>query len=124
MIDYLIFEKHKQKKKTKQKKRVGVHKQIYFRSFKKYSVDEYGKALDVNKAQNDFFYKLIEAINKITSLKTVKIKNTSSEWFDKKIAEKLSLSDKLFKKFKANRLNIDWKIYKEARNDVQQLILS
>ena len=32
-------------RKTK-KEKVGVHKQISFRSFKKYSVDEYEKALD------------------------------------------------------------------------------
>ena len=35
---------------------------------------------------------------------------------------KLSLWDKLFKKFKSSCFNIDWKIYKEARNDVQRLI--
>ena len=112
-----------QKTKKKQKKRVDVHKQIYFRSFKKYSIDEYGKALDINKVHTDIFNKLVEAVNKIAPLKTVKIKNTSSEWFHKEIAEKLSLRDKLFKKFKADRLNIDWEIYKEARNGVQRLII-
>ena len=55
-------------------------------------------------------------------LKTVGIKTTSSEWFDREIAGKLSLRDKLFNKFKSNRLNIDWEIYKKTRNDVQRLI--
>ena len=55
-------------------------------------------------------------------MKTVRIKSTSSEWFGREIAEKLNLRDKLFKKFKSSRLNRDWEIYKEARNDVQQLI--
>ena len=37
--------------------------------------------------------------------------------------EKLRLRDKLFKKFKSNCLkNMDWKVCKEARNDVQGLI--
>ena len=61
-------------------------------------------------------------VNKIAPLKTVRKKNASSEWFDREIAEKLSLRDKLFKKFKSSRLNIDWEIYKETRNDVQRLI--
>ena len=42
--------------------------------------------------------------------------------FDKEIAEKLSLRDKLFKKFKSSHLNIDWEIYKKARNEVQRTI--
>ena len=56
------------------------------------------------------------------TLRTVGIKTTSSEWFDREIAGKLSLRDKLFKKFKSSRLNIDWEIYKKTRNDVQRLI--
>ena len=56
---------------------------------------------------DDFFHKLIEGLNKIAPLKTVTIKNRSSEWFDREIAEKLILRDKLFKKFKSSRLNID-----------------
>ena len=113
------------------KDKVGAHKQISFRSFKNYSVDKYEKALgkvtfpnyeklhNINKAYNDFFRKLIDVVNKT---KTAGIKNTSNEWFDREIAEKLSIRDKLFKKFKSSRLNIDWEIYKEARNEVQRTI--
>ena len=61
-------------------------------------------------------------VKKITPLKTVRIKNASSEWFGKEIAEKLSLSDKLFKQFKSSHLNTDWETYKKARNDIQVLI--
>ena len=57
-------------------------------------------------------------INNTVSLKTAKIK----KWFDREIAEKLSIKDQLFKKFKSSRLNIDWEIYKEARNDIQRTI--
>ena len=116
------------------KEKVGGHKQISFRSFKNYSVDEYEKALgkvtfpnyekyhNINKAYNDFFQKMIEVVNYIALLKTARIKITSNEWFDREIAEKLSIRDKLFKKFKSSRLNIDWEIYKEARNDIQRTI--
>ena len=85
-------------KKTK-KQKVGVHNQISFRSFKKYSVGEYEKALgqvmftnyekysNVNKAHSIFFQRLIEVVNKIAPFKTARIKDTSSEWFDREIAE-------------------------------------
>ena len=76
----------------------------------------------LTRHKTPFFYKLIEVVNKIAPLKTMRVKNASSEWFDRKIAEKLSLKDKLLKKFKSSRINIDWEIYKEAKNDVQRLI--
>ena len=117
--------------------KLGGHKQISFRSFKNYSVDEYEKALgkvtfpnyekyhNINKAYNDFFQKMIEVVNYIALLKTARIKITSNEWFDREIAEKLSIRDKLsiklsIKKFKSSRLNRDREIYKEARNAVQR----
>ena len=106
------------------KDKVGGHKQISLRSFKNYTVDKYETALgkvtfpnyekfhNINKAYNDFFQKMIEVVNNIAPLKTVRIKNTSNEWFDREIAEKLSKKDKIFKKFKSSRLNIDWEIYR------------
>ena len=81
----------------------------------------YEKYSNVNKPYSNFFHKLIEVVNKIAPLKTVRIRNISSEWFDRKIAEKLRLRNKLLKKFKSSRLNIDWEIHKEARNDIQRL---
>ena len=42
---------------------------------------------------------MIEVVNNIAPLKTARIKNTSNEWFDREIAKKLSIRDKLFKKF-------------------------
>ena len=88
--------------------------QVIFPNYEKYS--------NVSKAYNDFFHKLIEVVNRIVPLKTVRKKNASSEWSDSETAEKLSVRDKLFKKFKLSSLNIDWEINKEARNDVQRLI--
>ena len=65
---------------------------------------------------------MIEVVNNIAPLKTARIKDTSNEWFDREIAEKLSIREKLLKKLNPSRLSIDWKIYKEARNDVQKTI--
>ena len=61
-------------------------------------------------------------VNNIAPLKTARIKNTSNEWFDRETAEKISIRDKLLKKFKSSLFNIDWEIYKEARDDVQRTI--
>ena len=47
--------------------------------------------LNVRKAYNNFVHKLIEVVNKIAPLKIVRIKNISSEWFDREKAEKLRL---------------------------------
>lgn len=46
-------------------------------------------------------------------LKTVRIRNASSQWFDRDVVDTLSIRDKLFK-FSSSHLNIDWEIYKEA----------
>ena len=39
------------------------------------------------------------------TFKAARIKNTSSEWFDKEISEKLSIGHKLFKNFKSSCFN-------------------
>ena len=76
---------------TRKTKKRGIHRQISFRSFKKYSVDEYEKALgqvifpnyekysNLNKAYNNFFQWVVEVVNKIAPSKTVSIKNAGSE---------------------------------------------
>ena len=48
---------------------------------------------NINKAYNNFFKKLNEVVNNIRPLKTARIKNTSNQWFDRKIAENLSIRD-------------------------------
>ena len=65
------------------KEKVGGDKKISFRSFKNYSANE---------------YKNVEIVNNIAPLKTARIRNTSSQWSDKEIAEKISIRDKLFYK--------------------------
>ena len=65
---------------------------------------------------------MIELVNDIAPLKTAKIKKPSNEWFDRKIAEKLSIRDKLFRKSKSSCLNIDWEIDEEARIEAHRTI--
>ena len=50
------------------------------------------------------------------------MKNQSNEWFDGELAEQISNTNNLFKKFKKSKLHIAELMYKEARNTVQRLI--
>ena len=47
------------------------------------------------KRHEQFFQRLIEVVNNAGPLKTVRIKNTSSDLFDMEIEEKFSITDKL-----------------------------
>ena len=121
---------------TKKIKRVKTnnHKQISFRSLKNYSMENfeqesknivlpnYEKFSDVNSAYSDLVNKITQVLNNRAPYKTIRVKNQSNEWFDGELAEQISNRDKLFKKFKKRKLQIDKLIYKEAKNTVQRLI--
>ena len=50
------------------------------------------------------------------------MKQNSQEWFDGKVAEKISVRNKLFKTLKKSKLHIGKEIYKIGRYEVQKLI--
>ena len=56
-------------------------------------------------------------------LKLNKLKGNSQEWFGGDVLESIALQDKLFKKFKQSKLNVDKEIYNKARNKSHRLIL-
>ena len=66
--------------------------------------------------------KLMLVVNKIVPIKEARIKSNSQKWFDGEIAEQITTRDKLFKKFKTSKLQIDRELYNETRNKVQSLI--
>ena len=115
--------------------KVGTHKQITFRSLKNYTAEAYKEALgkvcfpdyenfsDVNKAYENFIQKLMSVIDKLAPFKTKRVKGNSQEWFDGEVLESIALRDKLFKKFKRSKLNVDKEIYNKARNRSHRLIL-
>ena len=121
---------------TRKIKRVKTndHKQISFRLFKNYSMENfeqelkniafpnYEKFSDVNSAYSDLVKKITQVLNNLAPYKTIRVKNQSNEWFDGELAEQISNRDKLFKKFKKSKLLIHELIYKEAKNTVQCLI--
>ena len=55
-------------------------------------------------------------IDKLAPFKTKQFKSNSQEWVDGEVLESIALRDKLFKKFKRSKINVDKEIYNKARN--------
>ena len=77
----------------------------------------------MNKAYENFIQKLMSVIDKLAPVKTERVKGNSQEWFDREVLESIALRDKLFKKFKRSKLNVDKEFYNKARNKLHRLIL-
>ena len=84
---------------------------------------DYSQFEDVHKAYSDFSDKLLSAIEKISPSKEVRIKNNNQEWFDGEVLEKIKERDKLFRKYKKSKLQVDREIYQKARNAAHSIIL-
>ena len=65
----------------------------------------------------------MSVIDKLAPFKTKRVKGNSQEWFDGEVLESIALRDKLFKKFKRSKLNVDKEIYNKARNKSHRLNL-
>ena len=117
------------------KVKFSKHKRAKIRSMKKYSKDkfleeldktdfpDYSQFEDVHKAYSDFSDKLLSAMEKISPSKEVRIKNNNQEWFDGEVLEKIKERDKLFRKYKKSKLQVDREIYQKARNAAHSIIL-
>ena len=82
----------------------------------------YSTFADVNEAYSDFVEKMSDVVNKIAPMKEICIKNNTAEWVDEEVLEGIKTRDKLFRKFKKSRSNIDNTNYKKSRNQLQGLI--
>ena len=66
----------------------------------------------------------MSVIHKVASIKERRVKQNSQEFFDGKIADEIKNRDKLFKKFKKSKLQIDKDIYNASRNEVRKMIFN
>ena len=108
--------------------KTGEKTRIKIRSLKNYSQEKllenltncnypnYSNFVDVNEAYLDFVEKTSDVINGIAPIKEICIKNNTAEWIDEEILEGIRIRDKLFRKFKKSKSNIDNINYKKARN--------
>ena len=62
------------------------------------------------------------SIDKTAPYRSKRGKRKTQEWFDSEIFEKLNARDKLLKRFKKPKLNIDKELYKKAKYDASKLI--
>ena len=56
--------------------------------------------------------------------KRKRVKENTQKWFNGGVLEKLILRNKLFKKFKKSRLNVDKELYQKSKHDGLKLIAS
>ena len=66
----------------------------------------------------------MEVIDKVAPLKERRVKQNSQEWFDGEIADEIKNRDKLFRKFKKSKLQIDKDIDNATRYKLQKMIIN
>ena len=55
----------------------------------------------------------MKVLNKIASIKEIRIRNNMQEWFNREIAELIHACEKLYLKFKKSKLHIGEENYKK-----------
>ena len=61
-------------------------------------------------------------IDKVAPCRNKRINGNTQKWFNSEVLEKLNAIDKLFKKFKKSRLNIDKEFYKKVLRFLQNFL--
>ena len=86
----------------------------------KVSIPNYDSFENLDLAYSDFISRFESVINVIAPIKSVRIKNNASEWFDGDIADEIHRRDKPYKKCKLINFHVDEDLYREARNTVRK----
>ena len=58
----------------------------------------------------DFAEKLMQAVDEITPYREFRVKGQTEDWFDGEIMERIKIRDKLLKKYKKSKLEVDHQI--------------
>ena len=87
---------------------------IYEEALGKIDFPNYHNFDNIDDAYSNFIQKVMGVIDQVAPIMLRRIKQNSEEWFDGEVVEKISVRDKLFKKFKKSKLHIDKEIYKIA----------
>jgi len=61
-------------------------------------------------------------LDSIAPIRESRVRNSTQEWFDGEVNDNITIRDKLFKKFKKNKLQINYDIYREARIKARKAI--
>ena len=66
----------------------------------------------------------MQAVNGIAPHRECRVKGNTEDWFDGEIMERIKNRDKLLKKYKKSKLEVDHQIYREAKLVASALIKS
>ena len=77
---------------------------------------------NITDAYSNFIQKFMWVIDAVAPIKSRQITQNLQQRFVGEVAAKISVHDKLFKKFKKSKLHIVQEIYKIAQYEVQKLI--
>ncbi len=122
--------------RKKHKEKLSQHRTFNARSYKNYTPKKFIEGLNkisfpnylnfnnINDAFHDFSEKLLCLVNQMAPLKSFRVKGYTEDWFDGEIKQSIRDRDKLLRKYKKTRLEVDFDIYKKARNKAKYLIKS
>ena len=111
-----------------------MHNQIWFRSLKNYTLvflieeltkinsHDYNIFSNVNIGFLDLFVKILSVVDKIASVKGLRMKNNTQDSFDDEVPEAIKLTETLLKNFKSTKLHIDEALYNEPKYPAMKLI--
>ena len=73
---------------------------LFLDKLRKINFPDHPAFKDVNDAYSDFTEKVTSVINEIATIKEIRVKINSQDWFDAEINEEIERRDKSFAKFK------------------------
>ena len=96
-------------------------KEVFLQKLSEISFPNYTNFECVSAAYEDFVNKLLGVIDMVAPLKEMRIKGNSKSCFDSDILEHINIRERLKKKYKKSRLQIDFENFKNAQKQAQQL---
>ena len=97
-------------------------KENFFELLKKIDFPEYTTFTCLNKACQDFIFKLGEMIDLLCPSKRLRLKASSKPWIDSETISGMRRRDKLLKKYKKSRLETDKYHSRSAKMTLQKPI--
>ena len=122
--------------RKKHKEKLNQHRTFNTRSYTNYTPEKmveelskisfpnYSGFQDMNEAFLDSSTKFESLVNEIAPMKSFRVKCYTEDWFDGEIMDSIKHRDKLLRKYKRSKLDLDYENYIKARNKTRELIKS
>ena len=115
---------------------IGKHNSATFRSLKNYSKESFHQSLlgsdwspvtlsdNPNDAWHSFKSIFISCLDNVAPVRTVRIKQRSEEWVDSEVLECIKARDKAYHKFKSDKSEENFQIFRKLRNKANSTIVN